>query len=560
MAAYQYPPSGYPISQIPPRKPDNTIRPLFYFLQRVGLLIAGFMIAVVVLFLLVNGTSTRIAGHYRLSSIIPSGALFEQYAQRFGNSAILFFLALLVVIFSSGVATLLGVLISNHAKRNAATGSLLKILGRFWIYLQVALPVIILNIFLMLIIGFTWRILPTGGMYSPTGDKSLWDLFRHMIIPLAVLTSLPSVLIAQATVRRISNSDLKSGRLWGVGIFKLLSTLFNQIGGWITALVLVEIVSSWPGIGRTVYQEIMTKVRFDTTYPIFCFFMLAILIGRLLGEMFEWLGRQIEDAVQLPPPTPLQQTARKSWLTLCLILLSIPVFLAGVGLFTYSSGIEHTLSGSTVGKAFLNAFQADTNLFATGLLAAIWAAMIAGPWGLLVGYLRTKNTSMHDFFSNLVLWPVDIGLFYPILPFGFMLAVIFNPRSLHSEAATFLVGALVVMLLVLPRVILMMSHLWQAQQERKAAGAFHAVMTLILGSILLAFTVRFILDYLGLSYSSITGLPRLMQLSLMKTFKVDAGIIIPLVFTLLNFYPIWLTLDAMVGYFTSKDALVDLNR
>ena len=131
---------------------------------------------------------------------------------------------------------------------------------------------------MLLILTFSLRLswFPVGGMYSIRGDEGLLDLAHHLVLPAITLGSLSMAIIARMT-RSCMLDVLTQDYVWSArakGLKEhtvvLLLALRNALpsvatvvglrfGTMLGGAVLTEIVFSWPGVGRQMYQAISTR-------------------------------------------------------------------------------------------------------------------------------------------------------------------------------------------------------------------------------------------------------------------------------------------------------------
>ncbi len=131
---------------------------------------------------------------------------------------------------------------------------------------------------MLLILTFSLRLswFPVGGMYSIRGDEGLLDLAHHLVLPAIALGSLSMAIIARMT-RSCMLDVLTQDYVWvarAKGLKEhtvvLVHALRNALppvatvvglrfGTMLGGAVLTEIVFSWPGVGRQLYQAISTR-------------------------------------------------------------------------------------------------------------------------------------------------------------------------------------------------------------------------------------------------------------------------------------------------------------
>jgi peptide/nickel transport system permease protein len=143
-----------------------------------------------------------------------------------------------------------------------------------------AVPDLVLGLaFLMLAVQI--EPLPTGGMTSLDFENlgawgQLWDLARHLALPVAALTLTTMPTIArhvQSSVAEVLTSPfINAVRARGIPRRRLLyhhalpvaanpmiSLLGLSIAGLLSASLLIEFIMNWPGIGTLLLQAIMAR-------------------------------------------------------------------------------------------------------------------------------------------------------------------------------------------------------------------------------------------------------------------------------------------------------------
>lgn len=138
----------------------------------------------------------------------------------------------------------------------------------------VSMPIFWLGLMLVLIfsVGLGW--LPTMGMGSMS--LGLWDVVRHMILPVACLTTIPTATftrITRSSMLETINSDyIKALRSRGlterVIIFKhalknalppIVTIIGIQLAGAFTGAILTETIFAWPGMGTLITGAIENR-------------------------------------------------------------------------------------------------------------------------------------------------------------------------------------------------------------------------------------------------------------------------------------------------------------
>lgn len=133
----------------------------------------------------------------------------------------------------------------------------------------------------LLMIGVRSHLLPAGGMVS-VGSESLpfaawlWDLARHMFLPVAILVLVAQPLLVrhvraavaetlhEGFIRAAEAHGIPRGRLlWRYALpaaaNPLISLFGFSIGALLSGSLLVEVITSWPGLGPFLLEAILAR-------------------------------------------------------------------------------------------------------------------------------------------------------------------------------------------------------------------------------------------------------------------------------------------------------------
>lgn len=139
----------------------------------------------------------------------------------------------------------------------------------------IAFPTFALGLFLIVLFGVEWKVLPVGGMTS-FGDGSLLDRAQHLILPAISLGVGPAAIIARLTrssmLEVLSQDYIRTARAKGLAsgvvvrrhafrnvLVPVLTVVGLQVGFLLGGAVLVEIVFSWPGMGELIVNGIQQR-------------------------------------------------------------------------------------------------------------------------------------------------------------------------------------------------------------------------------------------------------------------------------------------------------------
>lgn len=140
----------------------------------------------------------------------------------------------------------------------------------------ISLPVFWVGLLFIVQFSLHWQWFPSSGMYSLYGEKTFWDLLRHLVLPATSLSLVPLAVIARITrssmLDVLSQDYVRTARAKGVSPFGtvLKHTLKNalipvitviglQIGYLIGGAVLIENIYAWPGIGQLLLDSITSR-------------------------------------------------------------------------------------------------------------------------------------------------------------------------------------------------------------------------------------------------------------------------------------------------------------
>ena len=159
----------------------------------------------------------------------------------------------------------------------------------------------------LLTIAVHTRWLPAGGMVSIGSETlpfaaRLWDLARHMLLPAAILVlgaqpllvrhirSAVAETLGEGFVRAAEAHGIPRGRLlWRYALpaaaNPLISLFGFSIGALLSGSLLVEVVTSWPGLGPFLLEAILARDLY------------VVIGGVLLSALFLVAGNFIADVL-----------------------------------------------------------------------------------------------------------------------------------------------------------------------------------------------------------------------------------------------------------------------
>ncbi len=169
-----------------------------------------------------------------------------------------------------------------------------------------AVPQFWLGLMLILIFSVTfehygWPWLPSGGVTSPFGGGDLGDRLIHLIMPATVLSffylSLWSRFTRSSMLEVLSQDYIRTARAKGMserrvvylhGLRNALIPLVTLVGlelpGLVSGGLVVEVVFSWPGLGRLAFERAL-QYDYTTVMGVVFFATLLVVAGNLLADI-----------------------------------------------------------------------------------------------------------------------------------------------------------------------------------------------------------------------------------------------------------------------------------
>ncbi len=169
-----------------------------------------------------------------------------------------------------------------------------------------AVPQFWLGLMLILVFSVTfehngWPWLPSGGVQSPFGGGDLGDRLLHLIMPATVLSffylSLWSRFTRSSMLEVLSQDYIRTARAKGMserrvvylhGLRNALIPLVTLVGlelpGLVSGGLVVEVVFSWPGLGRLAFERAL-QYDYTTVMGVVFFATLLVVAGNLLADV-----------------------------------------------------------------------------------------------------------------------------------------------------------------------------------------------------------------------------------------------------------------------------------
>ncbi len=200
-------------------------------------------------------------------------------------------LSLAALLISSVLGSVLGIL--SALKRGSIGDNILTVAGM----IGVSIPQFFFGMICILLFALEWKILPVGGRLT-SATATMWDKFRHMILPACVLgISLTAGVMryARSSMLDTMNKDyIKTARAkglpeWRVNLvhgFRVAMTPVVVLIGFrlptlIGGSVVIETIFQWPGIGSAFKDAVMGQ-----NYPMVMMIALFSVLAVLMASFF----------------------------------------------------------------------------------------------------------------------------------------------------------------------------------------------------------------------------------------------------------------------------------
>ncbi len=206
----------------------------------------------------------------------------------------------IALILEFGLAIPIGILAATHRDTLVDKGITV------FVFLGFAIPTFWLALVLMYICGVKLNILPISGLHSLganklTGLAWLWDMAKHLILPLGVATfgSLASLSrYTRSTMLDVFGQDyITTARAKGLperivifrhalrnGLLPIITILGFSLPGLIGGSVIFETIFAIPGMGRLFYMGVMSR-DYPLVMGILVIGAFLTLTGNLLADL-----------------------------------------------------------------------------------------------------------------------------------------------------------------------------------------------------------------------------------------------------------------------------------
>lgn len=164
-----------------------------------------------------------------------------------------------------------------------------------------SMPNFFAGLVLIYLLAVKAKVLPMGGMYDSSGNRSLGSLLLHMIMPLLVLAiqQIGSILRqTRGSMLEVLNEDyIRTARAKGLGegrvvvkhalrnaLIPVVTVLANMLPFIIGGAVVTEQIFGWPGIGSLMVTSINAR-DYPVIMGISVFVAMFVLIGNIIIDI-----------------------------------------------------------------------------------------------------------------------------------------------------------------------------------------------------------------------------------------------------------------------------------
>ena len=182
--------------------------------------------------------------------------------------------SLLLAAAALALSALLGITLGviAAARRGGAVDAAIAVLS----LAAYSLPVFWLGQLLVALFAVRLHWLPAGGMRSADDPGGIVDIVRHLVLPATTFSLLLAALIVRvtrtATAEALGEDYIATARAKGASERRVLlshalpnalrpvvTVLTGYLGIVLTGAVLVETVFVWPGLGRLLYDSVLSR-------------------------------------------------------------------------------------------------------------------------------------------------------------------------------------------------------------------------------------------------------------------------------------------------------------
>lgn len=230
------------------------------------------------------------------TSIIYNRSVNEMIGERVLATVLLGLTAALLALL---LGTALGIFCARH------DGSWIDTLLSSISYATDAMPSFWLGLMLMIVFATNLKLLPSQGMFNVragyTGMRHMLDVLQHLILPcvtLVIITMPGYFRITKSSILQVTNEDfITTMRATGMSEKKIFNkyifrnailptvTMFGiSMAFLITGVSLIEIVFSWPGMGRLTLTAI-TQRDYPTLMGVYLVMSVSVVIVMIITDI-----------------------------------------------------------------------------------------------------------------------------------------------------------------------------------------------------------------------------------------------------------------------------------
>lgn len=204
----------------------------------------------------------------------------------------------------------IGAGIISAVKKNSWIDRLIMVLSVF----SLSMPPYWIGLIGVFIFSVQLKWLPTGGLYSFSGEKTFADFLRHLIMPALVAGLTPAAIIARVTraamlevmhlefMTALRAKGLSERAVILTHAFRnALPTVVSMTGLQIGYLILgaalfVEIIFSWPGLGLEIYKSVVGRdMPMMLGLVLFSTFLFAVL-NLIVDVIYRMINPKVREA------------------------------------------------------------------------------------------------------------------------------------------------------------------------------------------------------------------------------------------------------------------------
>ncbi|MEG1311236.1 MAG: ABC transporter permease [Romboutsia sp.] len=224
-------------------------------------------------------------------SYINHSPVSEQIGEKFENTLVLMGTSLILSIL---ISIPIGILFA--VKKDSKITKIGKVIN----YIGISLPSFWIGMILIAVFSVNLGLFPTGGMQT-IGNDSLLDLIKHLILPVitislyntsiftnyveeSVLSQLKKQYVVTARAKGLSESVILFKHVLINSVTSIITILGISIQRLVTGAFIVEVVFSWPGMGRLMIDSIFSR-DYPMIMAITMMSALFLIVGNLIADI-----------------------------------------------------------------------------------------------------------------------------------------------------------------------------------------------------------------------------------------------------------------------------------